>query len=145
VIPPAVALTVNVADRLALLEDGKVKLIDVALPPDATEAVACVAPARVHVHVADCVQLMVLEALCGWTLKLDRVTGLPALAPPAGVNVTFDLPRRLSIEIVVPDVADTPASVRTADSLSEIVAVDDRPSSVFTSDIEMVPVGRGIS
>jgi hypothetical protein len=40
-----------------------------------------------------------------------------------------DFPRRLFIEIAP---LGTPASVRTADSPSEIVAVDDRPSSVFT-------------
>jgi hypothetical protein len=74
----------------------------------------------------------------------DKNTAVPAEVPPSGLKVAagaFDLPRRLSIEIV-PDA--TPANVRTADSLSEIEAVADRPSSVLTCDMDMVVVGSAM-
>ena len=69
----------------------------------------------------------------------DSTTGLPEDVPPSGVNATFGLPRRSFIEIV-PD--GTPANERTALSLSEIVAVAERPSSVLTCDMDIVPVGN---
>jgi hypothetical protein len=74
----------------------------------------------------------------------DKNTAVPAEVPPSGLKVAagaFDLPRRLSIEIV-PDA--TPANVRTAASFKLIVAVEVRPSSVLTSDMDMVPVGVGM-
>ena len=106
----------------------------VAEPPLATEAVPV--PTSVQFQTADTVQLIVmLEVSCDWSL---RPTAVPAVVPPSGENTTLDLPRKLSIEIV-PD--GTPANVRTAVSPSEIVAVADLPSSVFTWPIVMVPVG----
>jgi hypothetical protein len=74
--------------------------------------------------------------------KSDKGTAVPAVVPPAGLNVAWaDLPRKLFI-LIVPEA--TPAKVRTAVSFKLIEAVEVRPSSTLTWDIDIVPVGSAM-
>lgn len=98
-----------------------------------------VLPDLVQVHVAFALQL--IDTLALNTPVSDSNTGAPADVPPSGVNVTALLPRKSFIEIA-PD--GTPANERTALSFSEMVAVAERPSSVLTCDMDIVPVGKTI-
>ena len=60
---------------------------------------------------------------------------------PPDAEIELDLPCKLLIEIAP---LETPARVRTADSPKEMVAPPERPSSMFTSYKEIVPVERAI-
>jgi hypothetical protein len=142
VIPLAVALTVNVHVLVTFVGFGKLNVIDVADPPDATVAVPAVEPLLVHVQTADCVQLIVTVA---GTPELPAgslsATGEPELVPPSGLNATLDLPRRSDIEIV-PDAL--PARLRTFVWFNEICVVELSPSSTLTLAKDIAPVDGNV-
>jgi hypothetical protein len=123
-----VALTVHVLDRIKFVPFDKLNVSEVAVCDPVVGVPK--APERVYDHDADALQVIVTVAVSLPFAYPDKATGLPALVPPSGLNVPpADLPLRSFIEIA-PE--ETPANARTAESFKVIVAVELRPSSVFT-------------
>ena len=115
---------------------GRLNVIDVAEPPLTTVAVPAVEPLLVQAQTAVCEQEITILAEPPLASS-DKTTLEPEDGPPSGVQVALLLLPYRFCKDIAPDA--TPANVRTAVSPRDMVAVLDRPSSVFTFASEMAP------